>query len=30
MQDMGINTIRVYEPIASKAVLDEITRQASR
>ena len=24
MQDMGINTIRVYEPIASEAVLDEI------
>ena len=24
MQDMGINTIRVYEPIAKKAVLDEI------
>ena len=24
MKDMGINTIRVYEPIASKAVLDEI------
>ena len=24
MQEMGINTIRVYEPIADKAVLDEI------
>ena len=24
MNDMGINTIRVYEPIASEAVLDEI------
>ncbi|MDA0729245.1 MAG: hypothetical protein O3B70_08985 [Bacteroidetes bacterium] len=24
MQDMGVNTIRVYEPIASEAVLDEI------
>lgn len=24
MQEMGINTIRVYEPIASKEVLDEI------
>ena len=25
MKDMGINTLRVYEPIASKAVLDEIS-----
>ncbi|MDG1674224.1 MAG: hypothetical protein P8H88_02140, partial [Flavobacteriales bacterium] len=24
MQDMGINTVRVYEPIASEAVLDEM------
>ena len=24
MQDMGVNTIRVYEPITSEAVLDEI------
>ena len=30
MQDLGVNTIRVYEPIASKAVLDEITTPASR
>ena len=24
LQDLGVNTIRVYEPIASTAVLDEI------
>jgi len=26
MQEMGVNTIRVYEPIASKSVLDEISQ----
>ena len=26
MRDMGVNTIRVYEPIASQAVLDEISQ----
>lgn len=25
MQEMGVNTLRVYEPIASKSVLDEIS-----
>ena len=30
MRDMGVNTIRVYEPIASQAVLDEISQADSR